>query len=123
MGAQMGVLAMTTYIKNRVQTLDKVRADLLRLKRIKGTWRAVSVALGAIVPAGTLSAIANGRDPKNPVYRRVLGLPPLDGLAPACSKCGEVHISKRCTTTRKPPTKWADMPPRDVLRALVERHE
>lgn len=114
---------MTTKIKNRVQTLDNARAALWELKTIKGTWRKVSVALGAIIPAGTLQAIANGREPHNPIYRRVLGLPPLNKLAPACPACGEVHVSRRCPATRRTPTRWADMPVKQVLRALRERQE
>jgi len=57
--------------------LDIVQDELKRLHAIPGhTWRVIA-ALDAYrgIPAGSLCSIAKGRDPKNPEYRRILGLP------------------------------------------------
>lgn len=48
------------------------------------------------IPAATLCAISKGREPKDPVHRLILGLPAME-LAPVCLKCGQVHVTKRCT--------------------------
>jgi hypothetical protein len=89
-----------------VQSLDTVRQALLRLHATHKSWRKVAALVG--VPAGTACSIAKGRVPRKSSVRRALGLPAL-GLAPACSKCGGVHVTKRCMATNAPPrqrTNW-----------------
>jgi len=57
--------------------LDIARDKIKRLRSIPGnTWRRIA-ALDAYrgIPPGTLCSIAKGRNPKNPEYRRILGLP------------------------------------------------
>jgi hypothetical protein len=57
-----------------VQTLDKARDEIIRLRGTGMTFRAMSPLFGGI-PAGTLCAIAKGREPKKPAIRAALGLP------------------------------------------------
>jgi hypothetical protein len=84
--------------RSPVQQLDKLREHLVRLHRTR-TWRDIARDFPD-VPAGTLCAIANGRDPKKPGIRKSLGLPYyLPALA--CARCGQVHVSKRCLNSLK----------------------
>jgi hypothetical protein len=106
-----------------VTTCDIVREDIIILHDTHGlNFRSIAQMDDfRPIPAGTICSIYHtGRIPKK-WYKR-LNIPEMKP-APACSKCGEVHVSKRCTTTRKKPTRWADMPAKDVLRALVERRD
>ena len=85
-----------------VQSLDNLSGTLQALKAIHGTtWRDIAqIEQYQGIPAGTLCAIAKGRNPKNPHYREILRLPVL-ALAPVCLQCGEVHTTKRCTANDK----------------------
>lgn len=84
-------------LKTTVQTLDTVQGALQAAHTIHRTWRKVSIVLyGCAIPAGTLSAVAKGRDPKNPKYRVMLGLPALIEVE-ACSRCGKPHTLDQCT--------------------------
>ncbi len=53
------------------------------------TWRAIAAHFDG-VPAGTLCAIAKGRDPKSPAIRAALGLPAF-ASALVCPVHGVVH--------------------------------
>lgn len=53
------------------------------------TWRQIAAHFDG-VPAGTLCAIAKGRDPKSPAIRAALGLPAY-ASAPVCPVHGVVH--------------------------------
>lgn len=57
-----------------VQTLDKLQARLIAARATGMTWRDIAAHFQP-VPAGTLCAIAKGRDPKSPAIRAALGLP------------------------------------------------
>jgi hypothetical protein len=81
-----------------------------------GGWREVGKAYG--VSGAMAYRIANSDyEPKDPHARFLLGLP-VFAQAPVCSKCGEVHVAKRCTR-RKPPERWIDYPV-DQLRSAFE---
>ena len=64
-----------------------------------------------------------GKEPTNPKVRQRMGLPPLPALklAPACPSCGVVHVSKRCPAKVAPVKRWRDLPPAELLWALVHR--
>jgi len=91
-----------------VQPLDALRRDLLAARALNDPptpWRVLALSYPG-VPAGTLCAIAKGREPKAPAIRAALGLPVLIP-APACA-CGEVHVRRgRCPNAPKPqPPAW-----------------
>ena len=82
-----------------VTTCDAIRRGVLA-KRASGTpWRVIAAELK--VKPGTLCRwIKTGWEPKSNVIRLQLGLPPAPALAPVCSKCGVVHIAKRCPSVK-----------------------
>lgn len=65
-------------------SLDSVQQRLRSLHTQSSlSWREIaSLPQYEGIPPGTLCAIAKGRDPKNPEYRRKLGLPRI------CPNCG-----------------------------------
>jgi len=89
---------MTKKATPGVQSLDMVQEELNRLHLVEHlSWRKIASLepfLG--IPAGTLCAIAKGREPRDSEHRRILKMPALE-LAPVCRKCGQVHVTKRCT--------------------------
>ena len=88
-------------LKTPVQTLDTVQDHLYSLHKDYGSWRAVSIRFGCKIPAGTLCAVAGGREPKHPEHRKLLGLPAY-GWAAVCPTCGEIHLRRTCPKTTKP---------------------
>jgi hypothetical protein len=88
---------MSDKQRNTVQQLDTVVTELNRLHDSHAlSWRKIS-ALPKYqgIPAGTLCAIAKGREPKKNKHRLILGLPPL-GTAeictnPTCDGYGQPH--------------------------------
>lgn len=73
---------------------------------LKASWADVGKDFG--LPGGTAYRIATSEyEPKRPDIRFHLGLPALIP-APACVKCGVVHLSKRCPNGKKQPTNWRD---------------
>ena len=88
--------------EHAVQTLDKVCNRLNDQYRLYGSWRRVAAVYGNQIPAGTLCAIAHGREPKRADHRAILGLPAL-APAPVCLRCGEVHVARRCMSRRERP--------------------
>ena len=94
-----------------VQPLDAVVGRLLYLHdSLSLHWREIAAMpefAGVYdgkerhVPAGTLSSIAKGRDPKDAFVRHVLHLPALATIHP-CTVCGGIHIKSKCPTTYKP---------------------
>jgi len=101
----------------------QVRKDLFTLRDRLGSWDAVANKLE--LPKGTLNAIANGEfDPtgeRNPRLITALGWPTLKP-APACTKCGEVHVAKRCTKKRVNHHDLYAMDEDDLRRALENRY-
>lgn len=83
---------MANDLQNTVQTPDKARGELLRLRtdaRMK--WRQIALLPQYRgIPPGTLCSFAQGRDIRNPAHRVQLGLPALVEI-PACPTCGHVH--------------------------------
>jgi hypothetical protein len=82
--------------------------------------------VGAIyrVSGGMAYRIINeaGYEPKEAHIRYILGLPALVP-APVCERCGEVHISRRCTRRPKPVRRWRDLPALLLRWALDNREE
>lgn len=80
---------MKTETTMPVQSLDRAINRMNSLYKYFGSWRKVGAYLS--VPAGTCCSVAKGREPKNPEYRRVLGLPVLQ-LVSECPTCHVVHV-------------------------------
>lgn len=78
--------------KGSVQTLDTLRSRLTSARATGMTWRQIAAHFDG-VPAGTLCAIAKGRDPKSPAIRSALGLPAY-ASAPVCPVHGVVHAGR-----------------------------
>ena len=82
--------------RNVVRNTDIVSKALRTLKGTTGlAWRKIALLDDySPIPAGTLCAIAKGYPvPKR--WRQRLGLPLLIP-APACLKCSQVHVTKKC---------------------------
>lgn len=62
-----------------------------------------------------------GYEPHDPHIRMILDLP-IFKPAPVCATCGEVHITKRCTTR---PRRYRDLYsiPTPQLRQMIENRE
>jgi hypothetical protein len=89
-----------------MKTIDNLRKDILETYARIGNWRAVGTSFA--IPARTAWRIATSDyEPKRPDIRFHLGLPTLIP-APACVKCGQVHISRRCPNGKKSPSNWRD---------------
>src|SRR5690349_10769259 len=91
-----------------VHSLDTIKARLAAV-RATGLPRRHLAAGFPGGPAGTLCAIAKGREPHKGTIRAALGLPVL-APAPVCIYCGVPHTTKRCTAKqvgkpRKPSAK------------------
>lgn len=110
-------------MKSHVTTCDIVQDKIIVLHDTYGfTFREISqIAEFRPIPPGTICSIYKTGNVPNK-WRKMLGIPELK-LAPACPTCGGVHVSRRCPDKRKPPTRWADMPVKQVLKALRERQE
>ena len=102
----------------------QIRRDLFLLRKEYGSWGAVGKRLK--LPGGSLSAIANGTfEPtgeRNPKLIHELGWPTLKP-APACPKCGEVHVTKRCTKRKTRHRDLYAMDEEDLRRAIENRYE
>ena len=98
--------------------IERVRVDIQRrYKRLKN-WRKVASFYG--INVGMAWRIAHGYEPKEAHIRYILDLPALVP-APVCPKCGNVHVTKRCTLVRRP-HRWFDWPVK-ALREAIERRE
>jgi len=84
------------------------------------TWRQI----GRIyrITGGMAHRIAHGYEPKEPHIRYVLGLPALVP-APVCERCGEVHVTRRCTHRSSSSRRWRDLPSALLRWALDNREE
>ena len=93
---------MTNKTTPTVQSLDMVRDELIRLNKVEHlSWRKIACLERFYgIPAGTLCAISKSREPRDIEHRRILRLPALE-LAPVCKKCGEMHVTKRCTNRKQ----------------------
>ncbi|MFA5376900.1 MAG: hypothetical protein WC455_14210 [Dehalococcoidia bacterium] len=79
--------------KHSIETLrNRIIRDYARLK----TWRAVADKYG--VTCGMVYRIAvNNYEPRDAHIRTALELPAM-APAPVCKICGEIHVTKRCTS-------------------------
>jgi len=68
------------------------------------SWTKTARALG--VTRGTLIRVMDGYEPKEPSIRRVIGLPVYRPVA-ECLKCGQLHVTKRCTKKLTPEKRFA----------------
>jgi len=110
-------------IKRGVRTPDTVREALNRLHvDAKTSWRKIArMSDYSGIPAGTLSSIAKGY-PIPRKWRRRLNVPDY-APAPVCLRCGEVHVTRRCTKRSRDYRSLWDMPPEELRRRIEERKE
>jgi hypothetical protein len=87
-------------------TETQVLRDLQRKKAIGRSLRDISKDYDGI-SHGVIQRALKGQFPKSPHKRLALGLPTLIP-APACTKCGQVHTTKRCPNGKKPAKNWRD---------------
>jgi hypothetical protein len=93
-------------LRRKLRKAHKTKRTGPRGEHLKTSWAAVGRDLG--IPGGTAHRIATSDyEPKRADIRFHLGLPALIP-APACSKCGQLHVSRRCPNGQKPPTNWRD---------------
>ena len=86
--------------------IDSIRRKLQKAYQKLHNWRAVGADF-AITSGMAFRIAVQNYEPKSPHIRHILGLPTLIP-APACTKCGQVHVSKRCPNGKKPPANWRD---------------
>lgn len=96
------------------KNINELRAFLAECQPTM-TWRRIAEKeFKNRVAYGTLYRIAKDKsyEPKRPDIRRALGLP-ITASAPVCAKCGQVHVTKRCTQangkTAKPRIRYKDL--------------
>lgn len=81
-----------------------------------GSWRKVAQNLDhASLNPGLLSRIAKGKKPAPNSVLFALGLPLKEVPAQPCKRCGDVHVTKRCTK-RKEGVRVIDYQERDRKR-------
>lgn len=113
-----------------VQRLYALRTRLNELHDTSGlSWRQIALQREfSGISHATLRAIANGRDPRNPHLRRLLGLPPRAVPVVPCEECGRVHTQHRQCAHRPPPVGkrrfsfWIDEDDIERLRAAADSH-
>jgi len=82
-------------------TIETLRNRIKLAYATRHNWRAVAAQYG--VSSGMAYRIAvNDYEPREAHIRHKLGLPAL-APAPVCAKCGEVHVTKRCTSSGDKP--------------------
>ena len=102
---------------NIKQVSEKLREDYSELK----SWNWVARMNG--ISKGMAWRIARkGYEPKDWNIRARLDLPLL-APAPVCLKCGQVHVTKRCTKVTRRITRWRDLEPEQLRWVLENRHE
>lgn len=101
------------HARNRVRkavparyTFQKLKDDVQYLNATK-SLRAIARILNERAGSGkrtithrTVQRILSGQEPREPNLRDALGLP-CYAPAPICSKCGTVHVTKKCTAGNK----------------------
>lgn len=98
----------TFMAKTTIESLRKALKKAHDKYEKQGGWRRVAGLYG--LTGRTAWRIANDEsyEPKEPRIRQKLGLPVLLP-APACSQCGKVHVTKRCTAVKRR-TSWRQDP-------------
>jgi hypothetical protein len=103
----------------KTRTIEELRKILLNDHAMLGTWR--KVAKKWREKPGTLGRIAvRDYEPKEAHLRTRLGLPAMVPT-PACAKCGDVHVSKRCTRRVREYRDLMGMPVEELRRRLEAR--
>jgi len=93
-------------LRRKLQKAHKTKLVGPRGELLRKSWANVGKEFG--LPGGTAYRIATSDyEPKRPDIRFHLGLPTLLP-APACAKCGQVHVSKRCPNGKQPAANWRD---------------
>jgi len=113
-----------------VQALYGLRTRLNELHDTSGlSWREIALQPEfSGISHATLRAIANGRDPRDPHLRRLLGLPPRAVPVVPCEECGRVHTQHRQCDHRPPPVGkrrfsfWVDAADVKRLREVADSH-
>lgn len=101
-------------------SIQYIRRQLIKSHRKTQNWRTTAALFG--LTSGTAFRIAERNyEPKDPHIRHALGLPALLP-APACPRCGSVHVSKRCTRLIRERRRLIDIPV-DELRRMIENRE
>lgn len=105
-----------------MKTLGSVRREIRKAYQKLRNWRAVGRRFG--ISEGMAWRIANEAEyePKDAHIRTRLGLPALE-MAPACPRCGVVHVTKRCTKRGRTVRRLWDMPVGALRKMLEEREE
>jgi len=113
-----------------VQALYALQERLNALHDTSGlSWRQIALQPEFKgISHATLQAIANGRDPRDPHLRRLLGLPPRAVPVMPCEECGRVHTQHRQCDHRPPPVGkrrfsfWVDVADIERLREIADSH-
>lgn len=114
-----------------VHALYGLRTRLNELHDTSGlSWREIALQPEFCgISHSTLRAIAvDGRDPRDPRQRRMLGLPPRAVPVMPCDECGRVHVQyKQCDHRPSPVGKkrfsfWVDADDVDRLREEADGH-
>ncbi len=103
-----------------MKRLEQVRASIQRRYSREKNWRKVASFYG--INVGMAWRIAHGYEPKEAHIRHILDLPALVP-APVCPKCGQVHVTKRCTAARPHYRSLFAMPARALRQAMERREE
>jgi len=106
---------------DKQRSLAAIRYLILREKSRLKTWRDIAEVFG--ISCGMAWRIGmTGYEPKEAKIRAKLRLPSLVPT-PACLKCGQVHVTKRCTKVTRRITRWRDLEPEQLRWVLENRHE
>lgn len=84
-------------------TAEQLSRRVAKAYSEKKNWRATA-AVFDINPGLAYRIAVQGYEPKNPALRTKLGLSAL-ALAPTCTRCGEVHVARRCVSQAHPPAR------------------
>jgi len=104
----------------RAYTLNQVMSIIATIYAQKRSLRRVAKEnYNGQVNHADIQRILQGRGPMEAKKRLAFGLPALIPV-PACPKCGEGHVTKRCTANQ--PTRHRDLfsLPVSVLRRMLE---
>lgn len=81
-------------------TFEQLHGRMQTVHARHKNWRKVA-AVFDINPGLAYRIVVERYEPKTPALRTKLGLSAM-ALAPACAKCGEVHVARRCVGTARP---------------------
>jgi hypothetical protein len=84
-------------------TEDRLKRDLLAKNLSGKTLREIAKEYGDGITHADIQRGIKGDFPKSEHKRFILGLPALIPT-PACNKCGEVHVRRRCPNTSQAKT-------------------